>query len=51
MYVVINDKHFAEIVDISTERFVEYVLGHISNLGFSDGGEKGVKSSSKREIS
>ena len=44
MYVVIDDKDFAETLDISTESLVENLLAHTSNLGFSDGGKKVVKS-------
>ena len=50
MYVVIEDKDFAETVDIATESFVEHILGQISNLRLSDDGERGVKSLSKHEI-
>ena len=45
MFIVVNQKDFAETVDISTESFVQYVLGHISNLRLSDDSERGVKSS------
>ena len=50
MYVVIEDKDFAEAVDIATESFVEHILGQISNLRLSDDGEREVKSLSKHKI-
>ena len=42
MNVVIEDKDFAEAVNIATESFVEHVLGHISNLRLSDDSERGL---------
>ena len=42
MFIVVNQKDFAETVDISTESFVQYVLGHISNLRLSDDSERGL---------
>lgn len=51
MFIVVDEENFTETVNVAAESFVQYFLAHISMLGLSDDGEKGVKSLLYNEIS
>ena len=51
MFIVVDEENFTETVNVAAESFVQYFLVHISMLGLSDDGEKGVKSLLYNEIS